>query len=68
MSSSEKAWRKFTQEGTSFILSLFYGQIKSTIKCTQCLKESATYESFSNLSLEVPSSSGRCYIGVFYFI
>jgi ubiquitin carboxyl-terminal hydrolase 8 len=35
-------------------LRLFYGQIKSTVKCTVCSKESSTYETFSNLSLELP--------------
>lgn len=36
---------------------LFYGQIKSTVKCTVCSKESSTYETFSNLSLELPESN-----------
>lgn len=44
----------------SYILNLFYGQIKSTVKCKVCTRESATYESFSNLSLELPIASSKC--------
>lgn len=44
----------------SCILQLFYGQIKSTVKCVICTRESATYEGFSNLSLELPDNSNKC--------
>lgn len=57
---SEKAWLEFTKSCESYILRLFYGQIKSTVKCVTCKKESATYECFSNLSLELPQISNRC--------
>lgn len=51
---SEKAWLEYTKAKESFILRLFYGQIKSTLKCTVCGEESASHETFSNLSLELP--------------
>lgn len=51
---SEKAWLEYTKAKESFILHLFYGQIKSTLKCTVCGEESATFDTFSNLSLELP--------------
>ncbi|KAL0868177.1 hypothetical protein ABMA27_007723 [Loxostege sticticalis] len=57
---SEKAWHEYTKSKESLILRLFYGQIKSTVRCTVCGKQSATYESFSNLSLELPASATRC--------
>lgn len=57
---SQKAWLEFTKSRESLILRLFYGQIKSTVKCMQCSKESATYECFSNLSLELPQNANRC--------
>lgn len=60
MPASERAWLEFTKARESLILRLFYGQIKSTVKCVHCNKESATYECFSNLSLELPSSSDMC--------
>ncbi|XP_033165064.1 ubiquitin carboxyl-terminal hydrolase 8 [Drosophila mauritiana] len=60
ISASEKAWLEFTKAKESMILHLFYGQMKSTVKCVACHKESATYESFSNLSLELPPNSNVC--------
>ncbi|XP_055902298.1 ubiquitin carboxyl-terminal hydrolase 8 [Eupeodes corollae] len=60
MPASERAWLEFTKARESLILRLFYGQIKSTVKCVYCNKESATYECFSNLSLELPSSANMC--------
>ena len=52
---SEKAWLEYTKAKESFILRLFYGQIKSTLKCKACGEESATFDTFSNISLELPS-------------
>ncbi|XP_075984390.1 ubiquitin specific protease 8 isoform X2 [Anticarsia gemmatalis] len=57
---SEKAWHEYTKSKESLILRLFYGQIKSTVRCTVCSKQSVTYESFSNLSLELPANANRC--------
>ncbi|KRG01703.1 ubiquitin carboxyl-terminal hydrolase 8 isoform X2 [Drosophila mojavensis] len=62
ISASEKAWMEFTKSQESLILHLFYGQIKSTVKCVTCTKESATYECFSNLSLELPANANLCYL------
>ncbi|KAL5288959.1 USP8 family protein [Megaselia abdita] len=59
-SASEKCWNEFTKSKESRVLQLFYGQIKSTVKCKTCEKESATYETFSNLSLELPMQSNIC--------
>ncbi|KAL7730631.1 hypothetical protein ACLKA6_003409 [Drosophila palustris] len=59
---SEKAWLEFTKSQESLILHLFYGQIKSTVKCVTCSMESATYECFSNLSLELPPNSNFCHL------
>lgn len=62
MSASEKAWIEYLKGMESYISNLFYGQIKSTVKCVRCGKESATYESFSNLSLELPQNANRCHL------
>ncbi|XP_058129273.1 ubiquitin carboxyl-terminal hydrolase 8 [Anopheles coustani] len=59
---SEKAWIEHFKGKSSYISELFYGQIKSTVKCKRCEQESATYESFSNLSLELPQDSNICYL------
>lgn len=62
-SPSEKAWLEYTKAKESFILRLFYGQIKSTVKCKTCGEESATFDTFSNLSLELPVINiDRCHI------
>uniref|UniRef100_T1GJ68 ubiquitinyl hydrolase 1 n=1 Tax=Megaselia scalaris TaxID=36166 RepID=T1GJ68_MEGSC len=58
--SSEKCWNEFTKGEESKILQIFYGQIKSTVKCVTCEKESATHETFSNLSLELPAQAQIC--------
>lgn len=57
---SDKAWLDYTKNKESNIFHLFYGQIKSMVKCKECLQESATYECFSNLSLELPTNNKRC--------
>uniref|UniRef100_A0A1B0BMZ2 Ubiquitin carboxyl-terminal hydrolase n=1 Tax=Glossina palpalis gambiensis TaxID=67801 RepID=A0A1B0BMZ2_9MUSC len=57
---SDKAWLDFTKAKESLILHLFYGQIKSIVKCAECENESATYECFSNLSLELPENDSTC--------
>lgn len=62
ISAAEKAWLEFTKSQESIIQHLFYGQIKSTVKCVTCTKESATYECFSNLSLELPANANFCYL------
>lgn len=57
---SERAWVEYFKGKESYVAQLSYGQIKSTVKCVKCGKESATYESFSSLSLELPSDANRC--------
>lgn len=61
-SPSEKAWNEFTHNRDSIILRLFYGQMKSTVQCSTCQKQSITYDTFSNLSLELPSTATRCHL------
>lgn len=58
----ELAWREFVKNKTSIIQNMFYGQIRSTLKCCSCGFESATYDGFSHLSLELPQNSRQCYL------
>lgn len=60
LSRPEQAWREFTKNKDSFIQQMFFGQIRSTLKCTVCSKESPTYDGFSNLSLELPNNDEQC--------
>lgn len=59
LSKSDQAWREFIKNRESIVQHLFYGQIRSTVKCCHCGYESATYEGFSNLSLELPQGNGQ---------
>lgn len=58
-SQSDIAWRDFSKNMQSITQKLFFGQIRSTVKCLTCEFESATYEGFSHLSLELPHDSRR---------
>ncbi|XP_013173462.1 PREDICTED: ubiquitin carboxyl-terminal hydrolase 8 isoform X3 [Papilio xuthus] len=57
---AERAWHEYTRCKESLVLRLFYGQIRSTVRCVRCAERSATYDSFSNLSLELPAAAARC--------
>ncbi|KAJ6634713.1 Ubiquitin carboxyl-terminal hydrolase 8, partial [Pseudolycoriella hygida] len=57
LSAADKAWFAFLKNKESAIFRMFYGQFKSTLKCCVCGCESATYESFSDISLQVPPIS-----------
>ncbi|KAG4072222.1 hypothetical protein HA402_007632 [Bradysia odoriphaga] len=57
LTAADKAWLTFVKNKESAIFRLFYGQFKSTLKCVECKCESATYDCFSDLSLQVPSVS-----------
>ncbi|XP_050395698.1 ubiquitin carboxyl-terminal hydrolase 8 [Patella vulgata] len=56
---AELAWENHKKLNLSVIVSLFQGQLKSTVKCLECGKESATFEAFMYLSLPIPDKS-RC--------
>lgn len=60
LNKSEEAWRDFLKNKESRIQSMFFGQIRSLVKCKACGFESPTYEGFSHLSLELPSDSRQC--------
>lgn len=62
LSLSEKSWREFVKNKESIIQDLFFGQIRSTLKCRTCQMESPTYEGFSNLSLELPNDNRQCHL------
>lgn len=61
---AERAWHEYTRCKESLVLRLFYGQIRSTVRCVRCAERSATYDSFSNLSLELPAAAARCTLQV----
>ncbi|CAK1594200.1 unnamed protein product [Parnassius mnemosyne] len=60
LGAAERAWHEYTRCKESLVLRLFYGQMRSTVRCVRCGERSATYDSFSNLSLELPAAAARC--------
>lgn len=62
LSPPDQAWREFIKNNDSFIQKMFFGQIRSTLKCFECGMESPTYEGFSNLSLELPNNDKQYHL------
>ncbi|XP_037025930.1 ubiquitin carboxyl-terminal hydrolase Usp2 isoform X3 [Bradysia coprophila] len=60
LSDNKKAdltWEWYTKVENSMIKDLFVGQLKSSLKCTQCGNTSVTFDPFWDLSVPLPSSS-----------
>lgn len=57
---ARKAWDLAKKIDKSFIHELFYGQMKSSLKCLSCGFESPKYETFFQLSLNLPLDSSKC--------
>uniref|UniRef100_A0A1B6E877 Ubiquitin carboxyl-terminal hydrolase n=1 Tax=Clastoptera arizonana TaxID=38151 RepID=A0A1B6E877_9HEMI len=55
----EKAWGEFKKNNESIVLNLFYGQLRSTITCSDCNKKSIKFDPFSNLSLPLPMEKDK---------
>ncbi|KAK3095889.1 hypothetical protein FSP39_020374, partial [Pinctada imbricata] len=56
------AWKHHKMLHKSVIVELFQGQLKSTLMCLTCRKQSVTFQAFMYLSLPIPSGS-RCSLG-----
>ncbi|KAL4216469.1 Ubiquitin carboxyl-terminal hydrolase 8 [Mactra antiquata] len=56
---AEIAWRDHKLHNESIIVELFQGQLKSTIMCLTCRKQSVTFQAFMFLSLPIPAPN-RC--------
>jgi len=51
---SNESWDAFLMRNKSIIVDLFYGQLKSKVKCETCGSESVRFDPFSLLSLPLP--------------
>ncbi|KAH8419805.1 hypothetical protein KR009_002722 [Drosophila setifemur] len=56
---ADLTWEWYTRHENSLVRDLFVGQLKSTLKCTNCGNTSVTFDPFWDLSVPLPSSS-RC--------
>merc|ERR1719153_1383272 len=54
-----EAWKRYIRRDDSHLVDLFVGQLKSTLRCSDCSHESVTFEPFWDLSLGIPSRSGE---------
>jgi ubiquitin carboxyl-terminal hydrolase 8 len=51
-----ESWSNNLQRDWSFIFFMFYGQMKSTLQCLTCKKESTTFDVFTNIPVSLPES------------
>ncbi len=51
---SGEYWANNLRRNTSFIHSLFLGQMKSTLTCGKCQVKKISYETFTNLNIPIP--------------
>jgi len=49
-----EAWKRYIRRDDSQLVDQFVGQLKSTLRCSQCGYESVTFEAFWDLSLPIP--------------
>jgi ubiquitin C-terminal hydrolase len=54
LSASKRFWNDFKLTNTSVLTDIYYGQIKHTLICPECVSEKVTFEHFSTLSLAIP--------------
>lgn len=59
LTTAEKEWDKAMDSQESIISELFFGQLRSTITCSSCQKDSTTYETFNSLTMSLPHTN-RC--------
>lgn len=57
--SSEMEWNKYLTKNKSIIVDIFQGQLKSKVKCSNCLNVSITYEPFMYLPVTLPNALER---------
>ena len=56
ITAANRWWKSHKLREDSIVSDLFYGQLKSDIKCLSCNKSSITYDPFMFLTLPIPSS------------
>lgn len=49
-----EAWKRYIRRDDSELVDQFVGQLKSTLRCSDCGYESVTFEAFWDLSLPIP--------------
>jgi hypothetical protein len=52
-----ESWSNSLRRDWSFIFFLFFGQLKSTLRCQTCNKISITFDNFTSIPLSLPEPS-----------
>ena len=52
-----ESWANNLKRDWSFVFFLFYGQMKSSLKCLNCSKDSTTFDLFTNIPVSLPEPS-----------
>ena len=63
---SNEYWANSIRKNASYIYGLFFGQLKSTLTCSECNKIKLKYENFSALELPIPEG-GKIIIEIILF-
>ena len=63
---AKEYWDGLRSREKSIFIDLFYGQLKSRVRCTVCDHESLTFDPFNMLSIPIPSQSNHS-VSVKYF-
>ena len=63
---SNEYWANSIRNNASYIYGLFFGQLKSTLTCSECNKNKLKYENFSALELPIPEG-GKIIIEIILF-
>ena len=63
---SNEYWANTIRNNASYIYGLFFGQLKSTLTCSECNKVKLKYENFSALELPIPEG-GKIIIEIILF-
>ena len=63
---SNEYWANTIRNNASYIYGLFFGQLKSTLTCSECNKKKLKYENFSALELPIPEG-GKIIIEIILF-
>ena len=63
---SNEYWANTIRNNASYIYGLFFGQLKSTLTCSECNKNKLKYENFAALELPIPEG-GKIIIEIILF-
>ena len=62
---ANQAWNLHLSINNSIIVELFQGQLKSTVTCLTCNKESVSFDTFMFLTLPIPRENSDIYVIIY---